>query len=89
MMRAAFILAAVLAVSGCTNQAESSTAAGVEFQVDRLFTHDQCTVYRFRDGGTSRYFARCEGTAATGSTTWRESCGKNCSRDMGVPGSAQ
>lgn len=77
-------LAIVAAMTGCTKQAESSTAAGVEFRVDRLFTHDGCTVYRFRDGGYARYFSKCDG-ATSSAATWAESCGKNCSRPVDVP----
>jgi hypothetical protein len=77
-------LALLTILTGCTKQAESSSAAGVEFRVDRLFTHDSCTVYRFSDGGIYRYFVKCEG-AATSSTEWHESCGKNCTRNVDMP----
>jgi hypothetical protein len=56
-------LALLTILTGCTKQAESSSAAGVEFRVDRLFTHDSCTVYRFSDSGIYRYFVKCEGAA--------------------------
>jgi hypothetical protein len=69
----------ILALVGCTKQAETSSAAGREFVVDKLFTHEGCTVYRFDDGGRSRYFTNC-----SGSTTWAENCGKNCTRDVNV-----
>lgn len=75
---ATVLVAVVLALSGCTKQAEETTAAGVgEFQVDRLFTVDGCTVYRFEDAGRNRYFSRCSGSS---SVTWQteEPCGKNC-----------
>lgn len=71
-------VATVLALSGCTKQAEESTVLGAgEFQVDRLFTVDGCTVYRFEDAGRNRYFSRCSGSS---SVTWQtdEPCGKNC-----------
>jgi len=86
MKRAALALAlAALALAGCERTpAEATAPAGVGFQVDRLFTHDGCTVYRFVDAGYSRYFARCAG-AASSETTWRESCGKNCTRSVNVP----
>lgn len=84
MKKSIIALALLAALTGCTKQAESSAAAGVEFRVDRLFTHDGCTVYRFHDGGRSRYFAKCEG-AATSSMEWRESCGQNCTRPVDVP----
>lgn len=74
---------AMFALFGCEKQAEMSQPAGVGFQVDKLFTVDGCTVYRFDDAGR-RYFTDCKG-----STEWRESCGKNCSRDAGVYGGAE
>ena len=74
-------IAAALALAGC-GQAESQEEAG-DFTVAKLFTHDGCTVYRFRDG-YMRYFVRCE-NAATSSTQWRETCGKNCTRDVQIP----
>lgn len=89
-MRAAITLAAMVLLAGCmeAKQAESSAAAGVEFRVDRLFTHDGCTVYRFTDAGyNSRYFARCDG-AVSSDASWSEShqCGKTrCKRPMNVP----
>lgn len=79
------VAAAILSsMAGCQKAAESSTPVGVEFRVDRLFKHDGCTVYRFDDGGRSRYFAKCDG-ATTSSMEWRESCGKNCTRPVDVP----
>lgn len=74
---------AIFALFGCEKQAEMSQPAGVGFQVDKLFTVDGCTVYRFYDTGR-RYFTDCKG-----STEWQESCGKNCSKDAGVYGGAQ
>ena len=78
-MKYILALMAVVALTACSKQAETSTQVGREFVVDKLFTHDGCTVYRFEDGGSRRYFTNC-----SGSTSWRESCGKNCSREMGV-----
>ena len=71
--------AAVIALAGCAKPAETSTPVGREFVVDKLFTHEDCTVYRFYDGGSARYFTNC-----SGSTSWKESCGKNCTREVGV-----
>lgn len=88
MLGKAVILLALLAIVGCSKQAESSAAAGVDFKVDRLFTHDRCTVYRFQDSGSDRYFTRCEGMDAASDTAWSESCGKNCRRRVGVSGGA-
>lgn len=54
MIRIIMMLVALVALSSCEKAPESTTAAGVEFQVDRLFTHDGCTVYRFEDGRISQ-----------------------------------
>lgn len=90
-MRAAAIiaLASVLALTGCEGRkpAEESQRAGVEFQVDRLFTVDGCTVYRFSDNGYLRYFTNC-----SGSTQWDDTyqCGKSqCKRPQGIQGGGQ
>jgi hypothetical protein len=79
-MRYLLIFFTLLTLISCSaKQPESTTAAGVDFKVDKLFTHDGCTVYRFVDGGNYRYFTNCQG-----STNWTENCGKNCSRNMSV-----
>lgn len=78
-MKRILVLAAILALAGCSKPAETSTSVGSEFVVDTLFTHEGCTVYRFNDGGNNRYFTNC-----SGSTTWRENCGKNCTRNMNI-----
>lgn len=83
-MKAALVLFFVVLLAGCERQAEQTQAAGVDFQVDRLFTIDDCTVYRFKDAGSSRYFTNC-----SGSTQWDEShqCGKSrCTRPQGISG---
>lgn len=78
-MKLLIAVLAVAALTACSKQAETSTAVGVDFQVDKLFTHEGCTVYRFSDGGHNRYFTNC-----SGSTNWTESCGKNCTRPMNI-----
>jgi len=54
----------LLTLTGCSGKPEESTTINGEYTVERLFTHDGCTVYRFRDPG-SRYFTNCQG-----STSW-------------------
>ena len=75
------VLIAALALTACAKKAETSTQAGRDFVVEKLFTHEGCTVYRFLDGYNYRYFTNC-----SGSTTWNESRGKNCNHEMGVVG---
>ena len=71
------------ATTGCSKPPETSTKVGVDFQVDKLFTHEGCTVYRFNDVGY-RYFTNCKGAVE-----WVESCGKGCTRNQGVYGAVR
>lgn len=82
MMRAIAIAACALVLAACGKPAEHSAPAGVGFNVDRLFTHEGCTVYRFGDAGEYRYFTKCDG-AASSSSSWSETrpCGKSQCRD--------
>lgn len=84
-MKRLIIAALLLTLAGCERiEAESTTTVGNGAQVSKLFTVDGCTVYRFVDDSHYRYFTNCHGT-----TTWQESCGNNCTRDVGVEGGAQ
>ena len=71
----------VAALTGCAREAEKSSTAGRDFQVDTLFTHEGCTVYRFHDEGRARYFTNC-----TGSTVYQQFHGKGQSYSDGVIG---
>jgi hypothetical protein len=46
---------------GCAGEPEQTTPVSKDFKVDRLFTHEGCTVYRFEDAGYLRYFTNCQG----------------------------
>ena len=78
-MKTVLTILALALLAGCSKPAETSTSVGVKFVVDKLFTHEGCTVYRFEDGGSKRYFTNCNG-----STSWQENCGKNCTRQVGI-----
>lgn len=67
----AVILIAAVGLFGCQKQPEVSTHQG-NFNVEKLFTHEGCTVYRFYDDRTV-YYTNCQGQANT-----QYSCGKNC-----------
>ena len=71
------LILSVLFLSACQKNPESSRHVG-DFQVQRLFEVDGCTVYRFYDDRTV-YFTKCDGRA---NTSYTESCGKNCTRMM-------
>lgn len=88
MTRAAIlaVLALAAALAGCgqrTQQPESSAAAGTGYKVDKLFTHDGCTVYRFWDWSNTRYFVRCDTGQAETMTS--QSCGKGCTSSTQIP----
>lgn len=71
-----------LMLAGCLGRPQQEQQVTPDFKVSVLFTHDGCTVYRFTDGGSARYFTNCKG-----STTWRESAGgKGQTRAVGVEG---
>jgi hypothetical protein len=74
---AAFLV--VLAIAGCQKKPEVTTRVGKDFKVDKLFTHEGCTVFRFGDGGHNVYYTNCSGE--TMSTVF---CGKGCVRPRNV-----
>lgn len=72
------ILVAVIiaCITGCAKEPISSTRTdNVTITVDKLFTHEGCTVYRFHDNGRDHYYSNCAGTS-----TQTVSCGKSCTR---------
>jgi outer membrane biogenesis lipoprotein LolB len=83
-MKRTIALSALLMLVGCEREAESTApATNNEYHVERLFTTDGCTAYRFHDAGIARYFVKCENGKVN--TKWKEGCGKNCSRSVEVP----
>lgn len=68
-----YIIAVAFVLTGCYEKipAEQVSVVQGQYQVDKLFTVDGCTVYRFADNGYSRYFTNCNG-----STQWQELAGK-------------
>ena len=76
------IIFSLLFLTACDKvQPETTQKVGVDATVEKLFTVDGCTVYRFYDSGYKRYFTNCKG-----STQWNEGCGKGCTRPVEVPG---
>lgn len=71
------LLLAILILSSCEKDPIAVyQTENKEFGVAHLFTHDGCSVYRFKDGNY-HYFTNCKGESLT---TISESCGKNCTR---------
>lgn len=76
-MKRILLIASILALAGCSaDPVGQSYTDNPDITVETLFTHEGCTIYRFRDGN-KHYYAKCSGSTDTvGSHT--ESCGKNC-----------
>lgn len=76
-----YLLLASLLLTACTNRVQNRVkTSNSDIDAGLLFELDGCKIYRFYDGG-SRYFTNCKG-----STSWVESCGKNCSKNVEVNG---
>jgi hypothetical protein len=68
MKHYAFFFALLLAGCNVTSRTYVSTS-NPEVPLMVVFVHDGCTMYRFNDGGSIRYFAHCkDGSAEVGST---------------------
>ena len=80
-MKISVILLSLLILSGCAKKSEHSENIGPEkaYQIERLFSYDGCTVYRFHDVGRTIHYTNCKG-----STTETHECGKNCTETSEV-----
>ena len=70
LLSAAGLMAGVVCLavtlSGCNNEPEATQkTTNSNFEVERLFTADGCTVYRFWDRQDYHYFVACPGTGST------------------------
>lgn len=64
-MKQVLITAALLTLLGCSNKPlEAIKTDNKEMVVEKLFTVEGCTVYRFRDTG-AHYFTNCKGSTST------------------------
>jgi hypothetical protein len=83
MMRAIAPCLVTAALAGCVNDpVATSPSNNPDMQVDMLFSHDGCTVYRFRDI-TYHYYVRCH-DARSAETLSTRSCGKSCSYEEAI-----
>lgn len=81
-LSAIIVVITLLAVTGCNKTPiQMSRTQNPDINVDLLFEHDGCKVYRFGDGGRSRYFSKCSNKS---SVSWTETCGKNCRTEQQV-----
>jgi hypothetical protein len=66
---------AVFFMVSCTTDPVSTTKTNnPDVQVDLLFVHDGCSVYRFYDSGHYIYYTVCDGRSST--TAWQQQQGK-------------
>lgn len=68
------IIGCALYLTACQKNAEQTARVGNDFKVEKLFTHEGCTVYRFDDNRTV-YYTNCQGST-------QSSCGKNCQQTV-------
>jgi hypothetical protein len=80
----AVVLIALLCAACNKVPEETSQTSNPNVKVEKLFTHDGCTVYRFYDGGRDHYFSKCEN--AKTQTISEQSCGRGCVRDEVISG---
>jgi hypothetical protein len=74
-------LALLPLVAACVNDpVATSPSNNADIHVDQLFTHDGCTVYRFKDGWY-HYYVRCKGEPAV---TTLSCMGKGCKDDDSI-----
>lgn len=74
-----FMLLALVSCEGVKPVSIHKVGKNEATQVEKLFTIDGCTVYKFEDNGRTVHFTNCQG-----STHYQESCGKNCTRKVSV-----
>ena len=74
------LLVSLLMLAACQKQGTPVHAPNQDFGVEKLFTVEGCTVYRFYDDRTV-YFTNC-----SGATHYEQSCGKNCTQGVSVEG---
>lgn len=54
----------LIVITSCAKESKSSIKDG-EFVIELLFEHDNCKVYRFKDGGRFIYWSNCSGNTRT------------------------
>lgn len=75
------VMLVLLLLTSCEREAkEKVETSNPLFNVELLFEVDGCKVYRFEDGGRTRYFTTCQG-----SVNWSERYGKNSTVNIEVP----
>lgn len=67
-------LAAALLVTGCAkNPVSTNSTSNPNVEVDKLFTFDGCTIYRFTDNNNYIYYSKC---GSSSDVSWQQPKGK-------------
>ena len=75
----AMIILTAIGLQACSETPVKSDVVGNGVDLDLLFEHDGCRVYRFYDYGSAHYFTDCRGSVSD-----LRSCGKNCTREESI-----
>ena len=75
----AMIILTAIGLQACSETPVKSDVVGNGVDLDLLFEHDGCRVYRFYDYKNPHYFTDCRGSISD-----RRSCGKNCTREESI-----
>ena len=67
-----------------TEPLATSPSSNPDLRVDTLFTHDGCTVYRFRDL-SYHYYVRCQNSPPTETVSTLSCNGKGCKNEDSIP----
>jgi hypothetical protein len=85
MIRSLAACLLVMPLAACVTEPMATTpSTNPDLHVDTLFTHDGCTVYRFRDLGY-HYYVRCGGAGPTETVSTLSCRGKGCSNEDAIP----
>lgn len=79
MLRFAAVALVALLVGCSKAPVSTSRTDNSDVELGLLFSHGDCSVYRFSDAGRWHYFTDCRGSVSSSQT---ENCGKNCNRNF-------
>lgn len=77
------LITVLLTTVSCKKSEPQATyhTSNKNYQVNKLFEHEGCTVYSFVDG-REHYYVRCKDREDSIISTFTQSCGKNCTRHL-------
>jgi hypothetical protein len=71
-------------LTGCERKSlNSSMTNNPEFNAEKLFDYEGCSIYRFYDYGNAVYYSKCLDYGVS-ETMINESCGEGCIRERNI-----